>query len=416
MSKLASEHGDIDLTAASDAFLPGTERRTVAVFRQHFLPMSQTFVRDHLLQLQRYRPVAVARSLTQGGIVVDGVPLVLCAPRGRLQRKIAFWEAKRARYPFVRRALEQVNPDVVHAHFGTGGVMVRRACRRLGVPLVVTFHGFDVTVRSDSPEGSTRLGPHYERERRAVLGDAQAVVTVSQYLAGRLVEMGAAPQKVHVIPCGVDIERFGVSPVPDIARVLFVGRLVEKKGCADLLYAVAVHDGPVSVIVIGDGPLRDPLRRLAASLRLDVTFLGAQSHDRVRAEMRRTQLVALPSRTAADGDQEGLPVVAQEAAASGRPVVGYRHSGIPEAVVDGVTGLLVDECDVAALSTAVRRLLRDHDMSQEMGTQARRHAEQRFDLRMTNALIEQVYDRVSAGAVSDSATGWRHTGVGQLVP
>jgi glycosyltransferase involved in cell wall biosynthesis len=365
----------------------------VAVFCRNYLPVSQTFVRDHLRTLRRYRPVAVAHSLTPDGLAVDGIPVIVRRPNRTVTARIARRLSRRGSHPDIRTAIEQSQADLVHAHFGTGGVLVRDACRQLGLPLVVTFHGYDVTVRANDGKAEP-LGKGYGDQRLALLRDADAIITVSQYLAGRLVQLGAEPSKVHVIPCGVDTTRFEATPVPHTRRVLFVGRLVEKKGCEDLLRAVAVGARSATVTIIGDGPLREALSRLTQELDIPADFLGAQPPERVRDEIRRAQLVALPSRTAANGDQEGLPVVALEAAASGRPVVGYRHSGIPEAVIDGHTGLLAVEGDVTGLAAILAELLDDPDRSQAMGTMARDRATQLFDLTATTARIEGVYERV----------------------
>lgn len=375
---------------------------TVAVFCKNYLPVSQTFVRDHLKTLRRYRPLVVAGSLVPDSLAVDGVPVIACQPARTKAGRIANRLPRRERHSAIRRAIEQSQVDLVHAHFGTAGVLVRDACRQLGLPLVVTFHGYDITVQA-TDANTNRLGMGYGRQRQALLRDADAIITVSQYLAGRLAECGAEPAKVHVIPCGVDTSLFGATPVPDTRRILFVGRLVEKKGCDDLLRAVAAGARSATVTVIGDGPLREALSRLARELNVSAEFLGPQSHDRVRAEMCRAQLVALPSRTAADGDQEGLPVAALEAAASGRPVVGYRHSGIPEAVVDGHTGLLAIEGSVAGLAVALAELLDDPERCQVMGTMARDRATQLFDLPAMTARVEAVYDRVLTSTGRSSA-------------
>ena len=383
--------------------LPHTHDPTVAVFCKHYLPTSQTFVRDHLTTLRRYRPVAVADSLTPDGLAVDGVPVIV-RPRGRtIAPRVTAWLSRRGHYLSLRESIRRSHADLVHAHFGTGGVMVRRACRQLGLPLVVTLHGYDVTVRADDNANVRRLGAGYAAQRKALLHDAAAIITVSQYLAGRLVQLGAEPSKIHVIPCGVDTAHFEATPVPNTQHVVFVGRLVEKKGCEDLLRAVATSARSATVTVIGDGPLRHSLLQLASELNVPADFLGYQPHERVQREIRHAQVVALPSRTAADGDQEGLPVIALEAAASGRPVVGYRHSGIPEAVVDGYTGLLAVEGDVTGLAVALTELLDDHARSQEMGTAARDRATQLFDLTATTARIERVYDRVLASVRRNSA-------------
>lgn len=366
---------------------------TVAVFCRSYLPVSETFVRDHLQNLRRYQPTVIAETLIPDGLAVNGVPVMRLQMDRSIGKRIRRRLSGRPDDKTLRTAIERSRPALVHAHFGTSGVIVRDVCRRIGLPLVVTFHGFDATVRADE-RAVRRPGSSYTIDRRQLLHDAAAVITCSQYLAGRLVEQGAPAENVHVIPNGVDMTRFHSTPVPDTNRVLYVGRLVEKKGCEDLLRATALGAPHARIAVIGEGHLRPQLSRLASDLGVSVDFLGAQPHGRVIAEMRRARVVAVPSRTAMDGDQEGLPVASLEAAASGRPVVGYRHSGIPESVVDGYTGLLADEGDVAGLAAILAEVLDDHAGSQRMGTRARARAERLFDQTTTTARIEHVYDRV----------------------
>src|SRR6185437_507604 len=147
---------------------------------------------------------------------------------------------------------------------------------------------------------------------------------------------------------GVDLARFPPgSGGPDL--VLFVGRLVEKKGVEILIEAFAraraARPG-ASLVIIGDGPLRPRLERRAGE---GVRFLGALPPGDVADWMRRATVLAAPSVTARDGDAEGLPNVIVEAAASALPAVGSDHSGIPEAILDGETGFIVPERDAEAL-------------------------------------------------------------------
>ena len=111
--------------------------------------------------------------------------------------------------------------------------------------------------------------------------------------------------------------------------------------------------------------------------------------------MRRASVLAAPSLTAADGDAEGLPNVVVEAAASGLPVVGTRHSGIPEAIDDGVTGFLVPEGDAGALAARLAELLGSESLRREMGVAARRLAERKFSRQMLTERLESIYDEVA---------------------
>jgi glycosyltransferase involved in cell wall biosynthesis len=171
--------------------------------------------------------------------------------------------------------------------------------------------------------------------------------------------------------------------------------LVEKKGCDDLLAAVAALPSRfrrTPVTVIGDGPMRSALERSAATAQLEVEFLGARSNEAVRRAMRRAAVLCAPSRRARNGDAEGLPITILEAAAHRLPVVSTCSAGIPEAITDGESGLLVRERDRNALTRALAAMLSDPDMRREMAQAARSRVESRFDVRTQTAILETLYD------------------------
>jgi colanic acid/amylovoran biosynthesis glycosyltransferase len=149
-------------------------------------------------------------------------------------------------------------------------------------------------------------------------------------------------------------------------------------------------------VVIGGGPLRAPLARKAAQLGVadKVSWLGPTAHAEVKYWMRRASIFCLPSCTAANGDAEGLGLVLLEAAASGVPVVATRHGGIPEAVLDGVTGLLVPERDAQQLAAALDALLSSPDMRSNLRAQARQFVQTRFDLFRQTQSLEKHYEAV----------------------
>ena len=161
-----------------------------------------------------------------------------------------------------------------------------------------------------------------------------------------------------------------------------------------LIEALAGIEG-AKLAIIGDGPLRGALERQAQGLGDRVCFLGTLPSDEVADWMRRASVLAAPSLTASDGDAEGLPNVVVEAAASGLPVVGTRHSGIPEAVEDGVTGFLVSEGDAGALAARLADLLASESLRRDMRGAARRLAERKFNRRMLTERLESIYDEVA---------------------
>jgi colanic acid/amylovoran biosynthesis glycosyltransferase len=150
----------------------------------------------------------------------------------------------------------------------------------------------------------------------------------------------------------------------------------------------------VRTAVAGDGPLACDLREFTAASGVPVDFLGFRRPDEIRGLMSRSALVAVPSRQADNGDREGLPTVVMEAAALGRPVVGYRHSGIAQAVEHGVTGLLAAEGDVDDLSRHLGELVRDPGRRSRLGVAARRKAEEDFDIAVRTDVLESIYDEV----------------------
>jgi glycosyltransferase involved in cell wall biosynthesis len=194
-------------------------------------------------------------------------------------------------------------------------------------------------------------------------------------------------------------------------RILFVGRMVEKKGPHILIKAFAEVHRRVSdaeLIMIGDGPLLESCRGLADSLQAPVQFLAAVTHARVQEEMVQARVFCLPSVTAESGDAEGLSIAIIEAQAAGVPVVTSARGGEGEAIEHGVTGYGFPEGDVDALSAALIPLLTDGRLTAATSAAARERACNLFDLKKCTALLETFYDQsVAALAAKPAAAAFR---------
>jgi len=370
----------------------------VAVYRSAFLPRSETFVRDHLVRMPRYRTVALTDHLMSDRLEVPGHdPLTVRATTPRRRALAAVLRRGGRQRPAHDLALEDTlgrsRADLVHAHFGVDGAAVLTAARRRRLPLVVTFHGYDATTRHDVLREDA-AGAWLVEHWHDLLASADAVVTVSQYMREVLLRKGARAETLHVIGCGVDAHAVEVVPPPEQPRLVFVGRLVEKKGVGDLLEALSGLDAAPALDVVGDGPLRSALEARAEELRLPVTFHGVRSSEQVRQHLAAASVVVMPSKRSASGDSEGLGVTALEAAAAGRPLVGYRHGGLAEAVEHGVSGLLAEEGDIAGLREHLRALLSDRDARERLGVRARRRVEETFDADTLLTRLAGVYDDV----------------------
>jgi colanic acid/amylovoran biosynthesis glycosyltransferase len=295
--------------------------------------------------------------------------------------------------------LQKLNPRIIHAHFGADACEAVPLARSLNLPLIATFHGYDAT-RSDEGLKLTREGRTYIRHRSRLRDNGDLFIAVSDFIAKKVVEMGLPEEKLRVHYIGVDLNQFQLPAAfsPE-KRVLFVGRLVEKKGCAFLIDAMAEVQKQVpdaELIVIGDGAERPTLEARAQRSLRNYKFLGAQSPEAVTKWMQTSTVFCVPSITATDGDTEGFGIVFAEAHACGLPVVTFASGGTSEAVEHGVTGFLGAERDSRFLAEAVLKLLKNPDMLLAFRHAARRRTEEKFDLQKQTAGLERIYEDVIA--------------------
>lgn len=363
-----------------------SDGKVVVIWRSVLLPGSETFVRNQADALTRWRPAFLGAVKVESALARD----TDVTAGGRWSFR---WLRLTGGSTRIRRLLAELRPAVVHAHFGGDGWLVSRSAGRLGVPLIITLHGQDVTRQ---PNAAGLRGIRYRRNLRTAFDRAALIIAVSDVIRRRAIALGADPAKVRVHYTGVPAP---LAPA-DTAKtwdVIFVGRFVEKKGIDDLIEALGrIPEPRPRALFIGAGPLEDAVRARAAELGLDATFLGAQEPAAVQRRMAESKIFVAPSKTAPNGDAEGLPTTILEAARLGVPAVSTRHSGIPEAVEHGETGLLGDEGDRAALADNIRRLLADDELRDRLGSQARRAAEARFDLDKQTRRLEELYDAVAA--------------------
>ncbi len=293
----------------------------------------------------------------------------------------------------LRQWLAQVAPALIHAQFGRGGALVLPLASALRLPLVVTFHGGDAT-KDKHFRGHGRLGTIFQRRRAQLVRQADLILCVSDFIRHRLIERGFPPAKLRTHHLGVQVpERLDRWPDPAARRLLFVGRFVDKKGLPDLIAAAArlgELGEDVELVLVGDGELRAKVETAAASSGIRHRLTGWLPPEAVAREMADAAVLVVPSRRAASGDAEGVPTVIFEAQARGLPVVATRHGGIPEAVRDGESGLLVDPGQPQAIAAAVRRSLADPALYRALQHGARRSVETSFDATRQSRRLEQI--------------------------
>jgi colanic acid/amylovoran biosynthesis glycosyltransferase len=291
--------------------------------------------------------------------------------------------------------------DVIHCHFGHRALLIEEVLQAFGlrIPVVCSFHGIDVSSHIER-YGRARYKPIVDRLRYAL--------PVSEFFAERLISMGFMPKDVRVHRVGVDLDRFQFaerrrqegSPL----RLISIGRHVEKKGFEHAIRAVAAvraerPDIALTYTLVGDGDLTPDLQALVGELGLTdaVHLVGAKDHQEVAQLLAQSHVMIVPSVTGADGDMEGVPTVAMEASATGLPVIATEHSGLPEVVLDGMSGLLSPERDHDAMARNIARLYDMPDLGLEFGRVGRVHIEHEFNIRRQNRKLTALYEAIATG-------------------
>lgn len=307
----------------------------------------------------------------------------------------AQWSAIRSRVR-VRRY------DVVSAHWLLPqGWTAVHACHG-GPPVVSTVHGSDVFGLSH---------PVLTRFKRSALRGSAAVTVNSSATHDQVRDLNVWLPDIRVIPMGIDVSATAEERLvahwrqfrrPGGPLVAFVGRLIDCKGVDDLLRAAAQTVGglpQLTVVIAGTGPLREQLEALARDLGLSdrVHFVGWLARNQVTALQTAADIVAMPSRTAADGSREAQGVSLVEAMALGKPIVAGRVGGIPDAISDNVNGLLVPERNPGALRVAIGRLATDAAYAEKLGAAAAVTA-QTYAWPIVAARFREVFEDVSSRA------------------
>jgi colanic acid/amylovoran biosynthesis glycosyltransferase len=364
-----------------------------------FLKPEMLHVYRQITALRAFRPVVFCQKREHPATFPFDPVVVLPKPRTHqlrrfvqktlLHRPITIYRSEARR---LLAALHTAKARVLHIYFGHIGVHLLPLLEISDLPVVVSFHGADAQVGLDQPA--------HRAATRRMLTLATLLLVRSQSLAARLVELGADPAKIRLHRTGIPLDDIPFAPRETPAdgawRCVQACRLIAKKGLATSLRAFAefAQTFPRSTFTIaGEGPLLPDLRRLADELRIAdrVTFPGFLPQEKLRELYSASHLFLHPSELGPDGDQEGVPNSLLEAMASGLPILATRHGGLPEAVDDGTTGLLVAERDPTGLAHAMLTLAADRNRTRAMSAAASASVRAHFDLSHQAAILADCY-------------------------
>ena len=256
-------------------------------------------------------------------------------------------------------------PDLLHVHWPfPHGVMAFPASRVLGIPMVFSFHGAELLLMRKF--GFVK--PVLQWLTRRVSG-----VTANSSFTQKLIQDTVYNGLIHTIPYGLTVEAKSpkLREEGEIPRLLFVGRLDERKGLRYLLNAMPkiLAEYPVELRVVGKGILEEELKTQCNAMDLNnsVRFLGFVTKEELADEYAACDIFVLPAIVDSKGDTEGLGIVLIEALAHGKPVIASRVGGIPDVIINGKTGILVPEKDSDILATAVLELLANPIQANKLG-------------------------------------------------
>jgi glycosyltransferase involved in cell wall biosynthesis len=370
----------------------------VAIFRADLLPVSETFIRDQASALVHWRPVLFGLRELPGGLETPGIQREIVSSGNRVSDTLRFWLSRPN--PHLVRCLKEMDIDLAHAHFGTDATDIWPSVKAAGLPMLVTLHGYDINIHREwweAGHGGLRRRVYPRRLLRMAEDPTVHFIAVSKAIKERAIKFGIPEGKITVAYIGVDIRRFKLGGLPleqRRKRILFVGRMVEKK--APLLMIRAFADvrraiPDAELAMIGDGPLLSDAKRLAGDLATPVMFLGARGSDEVLAQMHEARVFCLPSVVAANGDAEGFGLALLEAQSCGVPVVSSALGGADEGLLDEITGYKFDAGNIGALVKRINALFDDSDKAARMSAAASAFAAKNFDVARLCGTLEQIY-------------------------
>jgi colanic acid/amylovoran biosynthesis glycosyltransferase len=377
-------------------------RPVIACYCATFLKPEMLHIYRQITALKRCAPVVIAQKREDAGRYPFEAVHIVPKPARHFLRRFWFrqvrdkpWQISHAELTALLRVLSQTRAHLLHIYFGQIAVHLLPLIRTWENPSIVSFHGADVMVDMNKPA--------YREATLRMLDAVKLVLVRSESLRRAIVDLGCDPEKIEIQRTGIPVEEFPFRErtVPENGEWRFVqaGRLIEKKGLPMTLRAFAafLHQYPNATLTIaGEGPLLAELQNQARELKIAerVSFTGFISQEQLRELYYKSHIFLHPSQTGCDGNQEGIPNSMLEAMATGLPAFATVHGGIPEAIENGVSGVLVAERDDGALSRALLDAAQDPGFLARIAQSGADAVRKNFDLSTQAQRLEETYLRM----------------------
>jgi len=378
-------------------------RPVIACYCATFLKPEMLHIYRQITGLERCSPVVIAQKREQAGRYPFEPIYIVPKPATHFLRRFWFrqlrdapWQISDRELRELQAVLSKTGAHLLHIYFGQIAVHLLPLIRSWKKPSIVSFHGADVTVDMNKPA--------YRETTRQMLNAVKLVLVRSESLRRAVIHLGCDERKIEIQRTGIPLDEFPFRErnfVTAAAEWRFVqaGRLIEKKGLPVTLraFALFLRQHPnASLTIAGEGPLLGQLQNLAGELNIDgrVSFTGFVSQKQLREIYDGSHVFLHPSQTGHDGNQEGIPNSMLEAMASGLPVFATHHGGIPEAIQNGVSGVLVPERDHEKLAAALLDAAQDPGFLSRIALNGAEIVRKNFDLRAQAQKLEEIYLRM----------------------
>jgi colanic acid/amylovoran biosynthesis glycosyltransferase len=389
-------------------------RPVIACYCATFLKPEMLHIYRQITALERCIPVVIAQKREQAGRYPFERVHIVPKPSTHFLRRFWFrqlrdapWQISNKELRALQSILSRTGAHLLHIYFGQIAVHLLPLIRAWERPSIVSFHGADVLVDMNKPA--------YRQATRQMLNAVNMVLVRSESLRRAVIQLGCDEKKIEIQRTGIPLDEFpfrerNFAAASTEWRFVQAGRVIAKKGLPVTLRAFAVfltQHPSAKLTIAGEGPLFGELQNLARDLNIDgrVSFTGFISQEQLREIYYASHIFLHPSQTGRDGNQEGIPNSMLEAMASGLAVFATAHGGIPEAIENDVSGVLVPECDHEKLAGALLDAAKDPGFLSQIARNGAEIVRKDFDRRVQARRLEDIYLRIMAGAIDLNRPG-----------
>jgi colanic acid/amylovoran biosynthesis glycosyltransferase len=374
-----------------------------------YLPIVETWIYELIKNQKRYKPIVYTLRTENLDIFPTEEIRSLELKKGIKSFASFFnkgWNMLFNFYPGFFPFLLKDKPGIIHAHFGPSGYNFLFYKRLFRLPMVTNFYGYDLSQL-------TNRDSRWRKRYKKLFKNGNCFLVQGNNMKKSLTELGCPEEKIISLNIGIDLEKIKFTPrnigSDGIIKILIASRFREKKG---IPYAIEAFgkvkeshpELNLELTLIGnsDGSIKGETEKKNIldvidkyNLKKVVRLLGFMPYSSLIEEAEKYHIFLSPSITASDGDNEGgAPIAIVEMSASGMPILSTRHCDIPEVVIDGKSGFLVDERDVDTLAEKLEFLVMNPKEWQDMGEYGRRYLEAEYDIKKQINRLEEIYDRL----------------------